>query len=42
VPPPVPKPLPSYTTVVVPAPTNYAVVPAANVMYAQPVIVVPR
>lgn len=42
VPPPVPKPLPVYTTVVVPAPTNYGLVPAANVMYAQPVIAVPR
>jgi hypothetical protein len=39
---PVPKPLPMYTTVVVPAPTNYGLVPAANVMYAQPVIAVPR
>jgi hypothetical protein len=42
VPPPVPKRLPLYTTVVVPAPTNYAAVPAANVVYAQPVMAVPR
>jgi hypothetical protein len=35
--PPVPKPLPVYT-----APTNYGPMPAANVMYAQPVVVVPR
>lgn len=41
-PPVAPKPLPLYTTVVVPAPTNYAVMPAANVMYAQPVTGVPR
>lgn len=39
---PAPKPLPMYTTVVVPAPKNYGLVPAANVMYAQPVIAVPR
>jgi hypothetical protein len=31
-----------YTTVVVPASTNYGWVSAANVMYAQPVVVVPR
>jgi hypothetical protein len=42
VPAPVPKPLPMYTTVVVPASTNYGWVSAANVMYAQPVVVVPR
>jgi hypothetical protein len=36
------KPMPLYTTVVVPAPTNYAIVPAPAVTYAQPVTVVPR
>ncbi|CAE6818803.1 hypothetical protein R70006_06099 [Paraburkholderia domus] len=37
-----PKPIALYTTVVVPAPTNYAIVPAPAVTYAQPVTVVPR
>ncbi|WP_434111608.1 hypothetical protein [Paraburkholderia caffeinilytica] len=31
-----------YATVVVPAPTHYAVVPAPAVTYAQPVMAVPR
>jgi hypothetical protein len=37
-----PKPVPLYTTVVVPAPTNYAIVPAPAVTYAQPVMMMPR
>ncbi|MEW6341926.1 MAG: hypothetical protein AB1704_14770 [Pseudomonadota bacterium] len=41
-PPPVPEPLLSYTTIVVPPPTNYGVTPAANVRYAQPLMAVPR
>jgi hypothetical protein len=36
------KPAPLYTTVVVPPPTNYALVPAPAVTYAQPVMMVPR
>ena len=42
VPPLAPRPLPLYQTVVVPPQTKYAIVPAAHVVYAQPVIVVPR
>ena len=37
-----PKPVTLYTTVVLPAPTNYAIVPAPAVSYSQPVMVVPR
>jgi hypothetical protein len=37
-----PKPAPLYTTVVVPTPTNYAIVPAPTVTYAQPVVMMPR
>lgn len=36
------KPMPMYTNVVVPAPTNYSVVPAPVVVYAQPLMAVPR
>jgi hypothetical protein len=32
---------PVYTTVIVPPPTNYAIVPAPAVSYAQPVMAVP-
>jgi hypothetical protein len=37
-----PKPMPVYTTVVVSAPTNYAVTPAPAVTYSQPVMMMPR
>ncbi|MGF6902240.1 hypothetical protein [Paraburkholderia sp. GAS348] len=36
------KPVTAYTTVVVPEPTSYAIVPAPAVSYAQPVMAVPR
>jgi hypothetical protein len=41
-PPPVPEPLLSYTTIVVPPRTNYGMTPAANVRYVQPLMAVPR
>ncbi|SDI87802.1 hypothetical protein [Paraburkholderia phenazinium] len=41
-PPPAPGLLPSCTTIVVPPRTNYGVIPAASVRYAQPVMAVPR
>ncbi|HZZ06448.1 hypothetical protein [Paraburkholderia sp.] len=35
-------PLASYATVVVPAPANYAIVPAPAVTYTQPLMAMPR
>lgn len=41
-PPPEPEPLRSCTAIVVPLSTNYGMVSAANVRYAQPLMAVPR